>query len=209
MDWEEIGSIVLAAIASVGGIGTVIIFVIKLSANTIADRLEKKYSLQLEKELEKYKTNLENKIYISKAKFDTEFSIYRELSKTFFDMVKNIGIMIPDGLAKYPADKEEREEHERNLYVEAQKYTVIAQDTLNANAPFISKDFFEQYDEILGLCRMQLSVFEERWNIFCFPAEERGKLEMEDYKRSRQIREQFEQLNAVIRDYISKLDVTE
>lgn len=210
MTWQDIGAIVLTVVASVGGIGGIILIVIKFSVNIIADRLEKKYTLKLNKDLEKYKSHLESKIYISKAKFDTEFSIYRELSKAFFDMVKNITIMIPDGFATYPADKEKRKEYEHNLYVEAQKSTVLAQDTLNANAPFIPEDFFKQYDEILGLCKTQITTFEKRWNVLYLTSQdEKESFTMADYERSRLIRKQFEEFNSAIRGYISKLDVTE
>lgn len=80
MTWKDI---ILAVIASAGGIGGIIFLTIKFSANIIAERLEKKYTLKIDKELEKYKLSLESKIYISKTKFDTEFGIYRELSRTF------------------------------------------------------------------------------------------------------------------------------
>lgn len=209
MNWQEIGSIVLAAVASVGGIGGIIVLAVKFSANIIADRLEKKYSLQLEKELEQYKSNLENKIYISKTKFDTEFGIYRELSKAFFDMVKNVGFLFPPGLAKYPADEEQRQEYEHNLYKAAVASTVLAQDTLNANAPFIPEGLFKKYDELLDLCRLQISEFEDRDDTLGFSPREIGDIRRENYNRTRDIRKQFEQLNSEIRDYISKLDVTE
>ena len=158
MTWQDV---ILAVIASAGGIGGIIVLSVEFSANMIAERLEKKYTLKLDKELEKYKSTLESKIYISKTKFDTEFGIYRELSKAFFDMVKNITTLISDGFATYPANEEQRKEYEHNLYIEAQKSTVLAQDTLNANAPFIPEDFFKQYNEILGLCKRQITIFQK------------------------------------------------
>ena len=207
MIWKDV---ILAVIASAGGIGGIIVLVVKFSANKIADCLEKRYTLKLDKEIEKYKSTLESKIYISKTKFDTEFSIYRELSKAFFDVVKDITTMIPDGFATYPADKEQRKEYEHNLYFKAQESALLAQDTLNANAPFIPEDFFKRYNEILGLCKHQIIVFQKRWNVLYFASQdEKEAFSMEDYKCSESIREQFEKLNSTIREYISKLDVTE
>jgi hypothetical protein len=117
--------------------------------------------------------------------------------------------MIPDGFATYPADKEQRKEYEHNLYVEAQKSTVLAQDALNANAPFIPESFFTQYNEILGLCKRQITAFQKRWNVLYIASQdEKESFSMEDYKCSKSIREQFEKLNSAIREYISKLDVT-
>ena len=84
---EDICKIVLGILTSVGGIGAIIIVIVKFSSNIIAKGLEEKYRLTLNKELEEYKSKLSNKTYISKTKFDTEFSIFRELSKAFFEMV--------------------------------------------------------------------------------------------------------------------------
>lgn len=63
MTWKDI---ILAVIASAGGIGGIIFLTIKFSANIIAERLDKKYTLKIDKELEKYKSSLESKIYIRK-----------------------------------------------------------------------------------------------------------------------------------------------
>ena len=210
MGWEDVWKIVLCAVASAGGIGGVIVAAVKFSANSIANRLAQKYELKLHKELERYKSGLDNKIYISKTKFDTEFALYRELSKSFFKMVKAITIMIPVGLAHYPVDKEERKKYEDELYETALKTTVEAQDVLNSNIPFIPNDLYTDFEEILGLCRMQIGVFEQRWNAFYFvPQKEKEAFSTEDFLRSKEIRDQFSTLTAKLREYLSKLDVLE
>jgi len=208
LGWDEIWKIVLGVLASVGGIGGVILAIIKFSSNIIAKRLEERYTLKLNKELEKYKSNLDNKVYISKTKFDTEFSIYRELSKAFFEMVKDISVMIPAGYATYPADKETRKKYENELYSNASKTTVMAQNVLNSNAPFISNDLFEKYNDILKLCKRQLNVFEHRWNCFYLATqEEKESFSSEDFQRTNEITNKFKELNENIRQYLSMLDV--
>ena len=144
MDWDEIWKIILCAVGSAGGIGAIIVVSIKWSANIIAKHLSKKYEVKVTKELEKYKTGLENKIYISKTKFDVEFALYRDLSKSFFTMVKDITRMIPAGLAYYPANKEDREKYENELYDKALASTVSAQDYLSSNIPFIPESLYNQ-----------------------------------------------------------------
>lgn len=52
---NKIIEIVLAVMAAFGGVSGIIIICIRISSNFIADRLQKKYSLQLDKEFEKYK----------------------------------------------------------------------------------------------------------------------------------------------------------
>ena len=207
---NEVSKVVLAVLTSVGGIAGLIVLAIKISVNTIAERLEQKYALKLDKELEKYKSNLDNKIYISKAKFDTEFNIYRELSKVFFEMVKHIGIMIPSGYAKYPSDKEIKKEYEEENYSKALKATVVAQDVLNGNASFIPEDFYMGYKEVIKLCQTQLHVFERRWDIGILATqEEKETFSIDDYKRTSEISEKFDELSKSIRIYLSKLDVLE
>ena len=72
---NNIVQIVLGIITSIGGIGAIFTAVIKFSSNFIAERLEEKYSLKLNKELEAYKSSLENKNYISK-KTNKKINIY-------------------------------------------------------------------------------------------------------------------------------------
>lgn len=210
MNWNDVWKIVLCAVGSAGGVGAIIVGAIKFSSNMIADRLSQKYEAKLQKDLEHYKAKLDNKIYITKAKFDAEFALYRDLSSKFFDMVKAVTTMIPAGYAEYPVDKADREKYENELYQRARETTVEAQDTLNANIPFIPEDLYEKYEELLGLSREQLGVFELRWNVgYLATDEEKKKFSREDYQRSRDIRAKLSDLNKDLRTYLSKLDVLE
>lgn len=87
--------IALAVIITSGGILGIILAIIKFSSNIIAERLSKNYELKLNKELEKYKSNLDSKIYITKAKFDKEFELYQQLSRSFFYMVEKVHALYP------------------------------------------------------------------------------------------------------------------
>ena len=210
MDWNDVWKIVLCAVGGAGGIGAIIVGAVKYSSDMIADRLSQKYEAKLQKDLEHYKANLDNKIYITKAKFDAEFALYRDLTSKFFDMVKAVTTMIPAGYAEYPADKADREKYEDELYNRARKTTVVAQDTLNANIPFIPETLYEKYEEILGLSRGQLGVFELRWNVgYLATEEEKKKFSHEDYQRSRDILTKLSNLNKDLSTYLSKLDVLE
>ena len=210
MTWDGVLKIIMATLASVGGISAVIVLAVKYSADFIAERLEERYSLKLSKELEKYKSCIESKTYISKAKFDAEFALYRELSKAFCDAVKAVSIMIPAGLAFYPDDKEVRKKVEEQHYDEALKASVVAQDTLRSNIPFIPKNIYDLYSDILADCMTQLRAFEERWNV-SFIGHELGEstLEPEDYQRTKTILDKFDSLNEQVREYISGLDILE
>ena len=73
IDWHRVAEIALTCIASVGGIGVIIIGVVKFCGDRIADRLSQKYQLQMDKEIERYKSELSKKEYVSKTRFETEF----------------------------------------------------------------------------------------------------------------------------------------
>lgn len=85
MTWDEVWKIVLGILASVGGISGLTLLAIKFSSNMIAERLSKKYDLKLSKELEKYKSSLDNNNLISRALFEKEFAIYQDLICKLYD----------------------------------------------------------------------------------------------------------------------------
>ena len=123
-------------------------------------------------------------------------------------MVKEISILIPSGISYELADKEEQKIVEKKQYEKAANVTVIAQDALNSNVPFISETIYKKYDNILKLCRLQLIVFSHRWNVsYNTHNREGGLLKTEDYLRTNTINNEFDDLNNLIREYLSTLDV--
>ena len=208
MDFSQIASIAKACIVSAGGVGGIAIAVIKFSSNIIAERISAKYENKLEQTLEKYKTELSKKEYVSQVRFDAEFEIYRTLSKEFSTAVKNISLMIPNGMAYFPADKDKRKEYENKQYVDANNAVVTAQDALYANGAFISEELYNKYNEILHLCSQQLNAFQRRYNVLYFASQEKKENYTDkEYERTRTIKEKWLELNNNVREYISKLEV--
>ena len=208
MSWPDIWKICLSVVGSVGGVGIIFVAILKYSSNLIADKLSKKYDLKLSKELELYKLSLESKKYISKTRFDTEFTIYRNLSASFADAIKSVNILIPAGYTTVPADKEERRKADAKHYDDALSAVVKAQDELKSNIPFISEDIYNGYDELLRLSSLQLDAYTDRFLITDFrPQEEKESFALEDYKRTREINDKWTSLNNTIREYLDSLDV--
>lgn len=200
--------IALAAIISAGGIGGIIIGVIHFSANQIADRLSKKYEAKLSQELEKYKSELSKKEYVSKTRFDVEFEIYRELSRAFFDLVKNINGLISPGLHYKPAQKEDEEKLTNKVLQKSAEASIQAQDALNKNAPFIPAAFYDAFYNILRLCFTQIDVIREKNNVLNFDPQ-KGVPQMEDYRRTDEINKKLKETNQQIREYLASLEVAE
>ena len=208
MSWSDVVRIVMTAIASVGGIGVIIVWIIKFLANKIAERISKNFQETLDEKLEKYKSELSKKEYVSKTKFDTEFILCRELSSAFAEMVKCVCILIPSGLTKVPSDKKERLNYEKKCYESACPAFIKAQDTLNANIPFITEDIYEGYKELLGLAHMQLNEYTQRFVVTDLrPQSEKESFSDKAYARTEELTQKWIKLNQKIREYISTLDV--
>lgn len=114
---NQIFQIVEGIIVSFGGAAAIIGAIVKLCADTIAERLSRKYEIKLNKELESYKAQLDKKTYISRARFDAEFQIYKDLSEKVLSMVECTYWLFPRGLDQVPMDEEER----KKIYLERYK----------------------------------------------------------------------------------------
>lgn len=207
MKWGDIWKIVVTVVSSVGGIGAVIVFIVKMCSNIIADKLSKKYELKLNKELEKYKASIENKTYMCKSKFDAEFSMYRELSQTFAILVKECCQLFPT----FTKDARDDFQKYKSIHDKCVDAIIIAQDKLNSCAPFISCDIFQEYKNLEELCKHQLSDFQD------FRLRPDAKDYREDcrddfrkaYKRTREIQDEYRSVSADLRIYIDSIDVIE
>lgn len=210
MNWEDVWKITVSIVGGLGGITVIFAAIVRYLSDFIADRLSKKYELRLSKELENYKSYLENKTYISRAKFDTEFAIYRELSSDFSDAVLAINIMVPTGLTMVPADREARLELDKKHYEAAVKAIVKAQDSLKSNIPFIPENIYDGYNELLKLFGLQLAAYEDRFVVTDLrPQSEKETFSRDDYKRTREISEKWITINNKIRKYLNSLEIIE
>lgn len=156
---ERIWNITLSIIASVGGAGVIIGAVVKFASNIIAEKLSKKYEIEMNKTLESYKANLDKKIYINKIRFDTEFKIYRELTESVLTMIEATYWLFPNGLDELPKDEDKR----KNIYLERYNSARLAindaQKAIHANAAFIPEEFYNKFKEICGLCVIQFGMY--------------------------------------------------
>lgn len=202
-----LGEIVSACILSAGGIGGVILTIVKFSSNSIAEHLSKKYELKMSKEIEKYRADIENKVYISKTKFDTEFEIYRRLSKVFSVMVKETTQLFPRVTRGDDADIKKCKQQ----YDSVIDTIVAAQDELYASAPFISENIYNAFLELEDMCKKQLFDFRD-FRLISTPKGYRNVCDeglINAYTRNDEIDKKFNNLLADIREYIARIDVIE
>ena len=214
---SSIWGFVLSIVASIGGGAVIVTAVVKYASEKIATRLQAKYQLKLDKDMESYKAEIDKKLeehratintkqYISVKRFDAEFEIYQKLTKAFFEAVRDCGVMIPAGYSFQPSNEEEREKWDEEHYKSAHQSVTNAQDCLHSFAPFIEEELFKDYRDVLMLLGLQLKAYERRFDVLNL-YEDRGKFQPEDYKRSREIDLRFDSINQRVREYLNSLDV--
>lgn len=160
---------VLEIIAGIGGIGAVFVVAVGFASNIIAERLQKKYSLQLNKELEEYKSNLANKNYVSKVRFDKEFKMYQKLSDRRLNLVFqsstlsrhiNMRLRNEGTFSRYIKQlvKEENEFFIGEIKTLQEKYN--ENNFLNRMyAPFIDEQMYEKLDRLNRMCSKQINNY--------------------------------------------------
>lgn len=84
MEIDVVLKIASTIIVSLGGTGAIIVSLANFLANKIAMRLENKYQFKLDKELEQYKSNLEQRIYVTKTQFDIQLELYRNITNQIY-----------------------------------------------------------------------------------------------------------------------------
>lgn len=217
-----IGQHIWAALRQMGGVAilTVIITFIVHKINTRFEKhVEHKYDqkleelkVELDKQRENYRTLLDKRNHVSKTRFDTEFTLCREIMVACHKMINDCYFLFPT-FASVPADEEARKEYEKEVYDNAYKSYAAFISLLIGNAPFISETI---YDKLYGLgkkCRENLDEFSHKWNLSYSwnrsgDAEE-GKSKSEAYKRTRQFQAEFDEIVKDLRGYFANLDVIE
>lgn len=119
---------------------------------------QKKIEHKYESKIEKLKTRLEVLSYESNKYFDAQFSTYRELCHSFFEMISAVYWLFPSNFESAPISQDwEKICQER--YLKAQKEYNTAASVLGINAPFIPEDKYNPFHEILELASTQINTY--------------------------------------------------
>lgn len=207
--------IVGGIIVAFGGASAIVGAAVKWSANIIADRLSSKYEIKLNKELESYKAHLDKKIYVSRARFDAEFQIYKDISEKILSMVECTYWLFPKGLDRIPLDEEERKKIYLDRYKDAVDAASLAQKAIRANAPFIPERFYTEFEELSVLCVTQCNMY--TWfgalgqinRNTAHETDRRIENEEKCCTRTEEILQKRESVMKSLREYLQKLEVTE
>lgn len=191
----------------IGGAATVGI-IVRFCSNWISSCLSQRYENKLQIQLEAYKTQLNRRQYVSKVRFDVEFSIYRELSRTVLYMVEDCRMLFAQ-LDIRPKEKDAQIALFHERFKKAVASSNTATSVIMENAPFISENFYNKFMILRGKCCVLLGDAED-----CRCTEEgrnylasHRDLLRELYEKTKEIDSLRDSLMGELREYLKQLDV--
>lgn len=186
---DIIMEVALACVISAGGIGGIIIAVVKLSVASIEKRFERKYT----EKFAVFKSDIDKKQYISQVRFDAEFEIYKQLSRKYGELVLQIMVKASN-MDKYKLDDMQDKEMGEINYL---AYQAVSE--LYSSVPFIQEDIYNDFLNIYEMSRKLLVQWGE---------EQRSSTNetKNDVCEANEIYQKYNDTIVKVREYTSKLE---
>lgn len=186
---DIIMEVALAFVISAGGIGGIIIAVVKLSVASIEKRFERKYT----EKFAVFQSDIDKKQYISQVRFDAEFEIYKQLSRKYGELVLQIMVKASN-IDKYKLDHMQDKEMGEINYL---AYQAVSE--LYSSAPFIQEDIYNDFLNIYEMSRKLLVQWGE---------EQRSSTNetKNDVCEANEIYQKYNDTIVKVREYTSKLE---
>lgn len=225
---QTVINIVSLVIASAGGTGFIIFLATKFIGNNIANALSEKFKASIEKDLEKYKGEInyklnkldkieEKALYISKVNYDNEYSIYRDIWPKLIKCFWATSRLYPMGIENVPIDKTEREKYEEKKYKDFYESFNEYSECIDQNAPFYQEEFYNDFTTIKEECffigdKYKMYKFDVKYNetfASCRDLTIKSKELIEIQEKIKKIMELQKDLQGRIRNYINGLKLKE
>lgn len=186
---DIIMEVALACVISAGGIGGIIIAVVKSSVASIEKRFERKYK----EKFAVFQSDIDKKQYISQVRFDAEFEIYKQLSRKYGELVLQIMVKASN-IDKYKLDDMQDKEMGEINYL---AYQAVSE--LYSSAPFIQEDIYNDFLNIYEMSRKLLVQWGE---------EQRSSTNetKNDVCEANEIYQKYNDTIVKVREYTSKLE---
>ena len=188
---ENLWSITWKILVGLGSFGGIIWFVVKQIANYLSEKLSQKYAHQLSQELEKYKSELDKRLYVSQRRFELELSIYREFMSGLVEMTDSAYSLFPR-MDELPADQEQQ----KNIF--QYRGNKAAEDFNRASSVIFKNAMCLEQIQYFKSFKLDADAVLNRKDL---PKEHR-----ECFKRSSCIMEKRDLLIEVIREYLINLE---
>lgn len=112
------------------------------------------------KTIEKLKFRNEQLNYVTKTQFDTEFKIYQDLTQSCYQAVFAESFLFPD-YDRLPEDETEK----RKIFIQrdndVRRALLEFQNNLYKSAPFITEEFYQQFNELFMLINVQHNYYRD------------------------------------------------
>ena len=186
---DIIMEVALACVISAGGIGGIIIAVVKLLVASIEKRFERKYT----EKFAVFKSDIDKKQYISQVRFDAEFEIYKQLSRKYGELVLQIMVKASN-IDKYKLDDMQDKEMGEINYL---AYQAVSE--LYSSAPFIQEDIYNDFLNIYEMSRKLLVQWGEEQKSSTNETKN-------DVCEANEIYQKYNDTIVKVREYTSKLE---
>ena len=202
---SEFWQTVIGVLGSIGIGGAIVAGFSSWVGKVWANRLMAKESAKFREVLERLTKQLERKNYVSKVRFDTEFAIYRELSKNLVLVVQNARVLFPDkGLQYAPVDKQEQI-YIKNYQDACRSYNTFS-SCLASNCAFIVDDIYHDFESIREKIDHQIQFYHR-----LFLSGNRIPIDTEEeqtcWSYTEEIYDELKTLQNKLRNYLKTLDV--
>lgn len=223
---EQIFSYIGKFVAAVGGAGVIIIGCSSWISKIWAEKFLLNEKETMQKDIEKYKSKLNEQLeilksendkinYITKTQFDAEFKIYQELSESCFKMFYCESQLFNELDRYYVNDpinpENEIKKQQKERCINAKNAVVKFQNTLYKYAAFITEEMYERYKNFKKMNSDQVIDYE---NMYVNDIEDVQKEYRENgikncYKMAKDIEKEFEEITKELRNYLNSLKVQE
>lgn len=171
----------------------------------INTRYERRISSKYDKEIENLKCALENRGHISKARFDTEFAIHKELCRSIYQLISAVHWLFPSGLDRAPAAGKWEEICNKRYHTAQEEYNNAA-SSLGGNAPFINDELYTKYQELMRLAAQQIHAYSFSEPLsFEKSTPEVQRIIQNGYQRTGEIDKRWHELLDSLRQYFNSL----
>ena len=207
--WTDIVKIVAGVIAALGGGGAIVAGLSSWLGKVWADRLMVKETAKFREDLERLTKQLERKNYVSKVRFDAEFAIYRELSKTLVIVVQDTSLLFPVGVLQYaPASEQAKKQMYKEYYEDAYKSYTDFSNCLASNSAFIAEDIYQDFESIRKKVCQQVNFYPTIIGMVNTPDLSRKEIE-ECWSYTAEVYAEQQKLQNKLRKYLKTLDVVD
>lgn len=162
--------------------------------------------------MEEYKSLVDKKNYVSKARFDTEYNICKEIMVASKNMLDYVYSLFPDKtLESIYGQSVDQNSIKENASLKVAEKIKAFEDLLEGNSPFIPQEVYEEFNELKGMCQANLFSYQcsDVENPFynSVSDKDREQLISDAYDRTQEIVNRMNTIASMLRQHFQNMDI--